>query len=256
MSTTRSTDFYSLVSPQLPEFYQIPGVPFIDQTTDYCGPATLTMAMRWAGQNVSVESVAAQVFTPGMSGSLPENLVGTSRRQGLMAVPVHSFSALLTEVAAGHPVIVFANLGFRWAPVWHYALILGYDLKKKEMIMHSGHEEFHRESMRRFEHTWMLADNWGLVVLPAGELAVSADELRHVSAAVGLELTQKTESAEKSYRGILKKWPTSLVALIGLANITYRKGHRHEAIALLRNALLYHPESKAAQHNLAVAEFQ
>ncbi len=238
-----------------PAEHLIQDVAFIDQSAGYCGPATLTMAMRWAGQDVSVEEIAKQVYIPGFKGSLQSDLIGASRRQGLMAVPIHNLTALLDEVAAGHPVIIFENLSLSWAPQWHYALILGYDLKKQEIIMHSGHEAFFRWDLRKFERSWMLGDYWGLVVLPAGELAVSANELTQVAAAQGIEQAQRNVEAEKSYKRILEKWPTSLVALIGLGNLAYQNGDHKEALYFFQRAVKTHPESTAARHNLSVAQF-
>lgn len=234
-------------------YHEIKNVSFIDQSVGYCGPATLTMAMRWAGQDVSVENIAAQAYNPGLKGTLQTDLISTSRRNGLMAVPIKDLYTLLKEVSAGHPVIVFENLSFNWAPNWHYALVLGYDLNKKEIIMHSGHDAYYHWDLEKFERSWMLGEYWGLVVLPAGKLSATGNELGHVTAAVGLEQAKKINEAEKSYRVILEKWPTSLVALIGLANITYKNGHKKEAISLLRRATKAHPESDAAKSNLEVA---
>ena len=149
---------------------------------------------------------------------------------------------------------IFENLGLSWAVQWHYALVLGYDLKKQEIIMHSGHDAFYHWDLRKFERSWMLGDYWGLVVLPAGQLSVTADELAHVTSAVGIEKANKSIEAEKSYRKILEKWPTSLVALVGLANLVYKNGQKNEAVKLLRRAAIAHPESEAVQHNLAIAE--
>lgn len=238
----------------IPTSYEIKNIPFIDQSVGYCGPATLTMAMNWAGQKISVDEVAAQVYTPGLKGSLQSDLVGASRRQGLIAVPIQDLSALLREVAAGHPVIIFENLSLSWAPNWHYALVLGYNLEKQEMIMHSGHDAYYRWDMRKFERSWMLGEYWGLVVLPAGELAATASELTHTRAAVGLEQAQKDVEAEKSYRKILEKWPTNLVSLVGLANLAYKKGNRQQAVDFLLQAQKTHPESEAVRHNLAFAQ--
>lgn len=256
VTPARQTEALLLTPGALPPFYEIRTVEFIDQTAGYCGPATLTMAMRWAGQSLSIEDVTPQVYTPGMKGSLQSDLISASRRHGLMAIPVHNLSALLTEVAAGHPVIIFENLSLSWAPQWHYALVLGYNLKKQEIIMHSGHDAFYHWDLKKFERSWMLGDYWGLVVLPAGELSVTADELANVTAAVGLEQAQKYEEADKSYRKILEKWPNNLVTLIGLANLAHKKGHRNKALSLLRRAIKYHPESTAAHHNLAIVESQ
>ncbi len=238
----------------LPFTSEITEVKFIDQSVGYCGPATLTMAMQWAGKNISVDEVAKQIYIPGFQGSLQSDLIGASRRQGLMAIQIKDLRSLLIELSAGHPVIIFENLSLSWAPNWHYALILGYDFNKQEMIMHSGHDAFYRWDMRKFERSWMLGEYWGLVVLPPGELAASAGELAHAKAAAGLEQINKDPEAEKSYRKILDKWPTSLVPLIGLANIAYKKADRKEAILLLQRALKAHPESEAVKHNLAVAK--
>ncbi len=251
---TRAVQTEALISgPQaIPGSYKIEKVPFINQTAGHCGPATLTMAMRFAGQDVSFEEISTLTYTPGLKGSLQQDLISASRRHGMMAIPIHNLSALLKEVSAGHPVIVFENLALSWAPQWHYALVFGYDLQKQEVIMHSGPNAIFHWDMKKFERSWMLGDYWGLVVLPAGDLAVSADELTHLTAAVGLESANKIPEAEKSYRKILEKWPNSLVTLIGLANIAFNKGDRKEAQRLLQAAVKNHPESSAAKNNLAI----
>lgn len=244
-----------LASPgNLLSSHLIENVEFVDQSAGYCGPATLTMALRWAGKAVTVAEIAPQVFTPGFNGSLQTDLISASRRQSMMAVKINSLAQLLSEVAAGHPVIIFENLALSWAPQWHYALVLGYDLAKQEIILHSGHDPYYHWDLSKFERSWMLGEYWGLVILPPGELAMAAGELANVTAAVGLEQTQKIPEAEKSYRKVLEKWPTSLVGLIGLANILQKSGKKSEAVSLLKIAVKNHPDSKAAQHNLAVAK--
>ena len=45
---------------------------------------------------------------------------------------------LLQEVAAGHPVIVLQNLGLEWIPVWHYSVVIGYDLSRGQLVLRSG----------------------------------------------------------------------------------------------------------------------
>lgn len=250
----QSKNLLASSSREIPDFHEIKGVGFVDQSDRYCGPAVLAMALRWGGQDISIEESAALVYSPFSEGSFQSDMISASRRRGMMAVTIHNLSDLLTEVAADHPVIVFENLSFSWAPRWHYALIVGYDLSKQEIIMHSGHDAFFRWDIEKFERSWQLGEYWGLVVLPAGELAISASELAHVTAAVGLENVKKYDEAEISYLKILKKWPASLVAMIGLANVYYQKGNRAEAVHWLHEALRLYPESQIAQHNLFVAE--
>ncbi len=254
VSATKQADQILMNSGQLPRQAQIENIVFIDQSAGFCGPATLAMAMNWAGaSSISVDELAMQVFTPGMNGSLQTDLISASRRHGLMAVQIDSLQSLLSEVAAGHPVIVFENLSLSWAPQWHFALVVGYDLNKQQVIMHSGHDSSFHWDLRKFERSWKLGEYWGLVVLPSGQIAEYASELANVTSAVGLEQTLKLTEAAKSYKKILDKWPTNLVALIGLANHSFTEGRKQEAIELLNLAVKYHPDSVSAKHNLALA---
>ena len=238
----------------LPLQAEIPDVPFVNQSAGHCGPATLAMAMNWAGHGVTVDQLVPQVYTPGMKGSLQLDMISASRRNGMMAVQIQGLSSLLTEISAGHPVIVFENLALTWAPQYHYAVVYGYDLQKEVAIMHSGPEKAKPWDLRKFERSWMLGDYWGLVVLNPGELSAAGTELAHVTAAAGLEQAGKITEAEKSYRSILERWPTSLGALVGMGNISYSKKNFKASIEYLRSAAKFHPESKAVLNNLAVAE--
>ncbi len=240
--------------PDIAEQHTIASVPFIKQTDNYCGPATLAMAMQFVGTSASLEELGREIYTPKMKGTLQQDLIGAARRRGLMAVPIENLDSLLEEVSAGHPVIVLENLAFSWYPQWHYALVFGYDLPNEMLMMHSGSENSKKWAMDRMERSWMYSGYWGLVILPPGELAISANELTHVNAANGLEKVGQLEAAEKSYLSILKKWPESLPALIGLGNIFYNKKNFRESVRYLKLATQYHPTSKAAVHNLAVAQ--
>jgi tetratricopeptide (TPR) repeat protein len=240
--------------PELPDTHEIHNVTFVQQNAAFCGPATLSMAMAWAGETASPEQLANEVYTSSMRGSFQEDLISSARRHGLVAVPISSLDQLLKEVAADHPVIVLENLSIRMFPRWHYALVLGYDLKKQDVIMHTGKEAYYRWDMRKFERSWMLGDYWGLVVLPAGTLAVSGSEKDHLEATAGLEQAERYLEAEKTYRKILEKWPDSLVSLIALGNMAYSQGKNAEAVSWLKRAVKTHPESEEAKYNLRIAE--
>jgi hypothetical protein len=250
----KQTEDFFKSSSHLPPTQLIDHVPFINQESGQCGPATLAMAMNWAGHPVTVEQILPQVYNPKMKGSLQTDMLSASRRNGLIAIPIEGLPSLLTEVAAGHPVIVFENLAFTWLPQWHYAVVIGYDLPSRKVIMHSGPEAFKNWDMEVFERSWMLGDYWGLLVLPPDQLSVTADELAHVRAASALEQAGQLEAAEISYKKILTKWPQSLSALIGIANMAFEKKDYVTAIQFLKSATRFHPESAYAWHNLAIAQ--
>jgi len=253
-SLPRQSDALIRDPGDLPSRALVKDVEFVEQKKDFCGPASLTMTLNWAGNSVAVDDVGNQTFTPGRSGTLQADLVSAARRNGAMAVPVEGMTALLTEIAAGHPVLVLQNLAFSWYPKWHYAVALGYELDKKKLVLHSGETAFKKIDLKRFEDSWASASYWGLVVLPPGKLSATGAELDHSAAAAGLEQAGKRREAENSYESILRKWPSSLGALIGLGNTRYAAGDYKNSVRFLKEATSRHKDSAAAWHNLAIAQ--
>lgn len=253
-SSTRQVDLYLSQTSHLSKTFEIPNVPFIDQKEGHCGPATLTMALQAVGQPACLAEITSQVFTPGMNGTFQSDLIGSARRQGMLAIPIENIENLFAEISAGHPVIVFENLALSWLPQWHYALVYGYDLMEEVVVMHSGPEKAKHWDLRKFERSWKLAGYWGLVVLPPHRLSATATELQHLSAAAALETLKLNGKAEIAYRTILSKWPTSLGALIGLGNSSFSQSDYKESERSLILAVQNHPQSAVAWHNLAIAQ--
>ena len=227
-------------------------VPFIEQQTAQCGPTTLAMVLDYYGQKSDLEILTSQILTQSKNGSLQTNMVGGARRQGMMAMTLSGFSDLLKEVDAGHPVIIFENLALSWWPQWHYAVVYGYDLDRQLVYLHSGKDQSISLSFARFEADWRLGNYWGLVVLPPQTLSASADELSHMNSAAVLESLAKPE-AEKAYSAILSRWPQSLGAHLGLANIYFSQTDYKKSVQILKRARAFHPDSQTLNHNYSVA---
>ena len=108
----------------LPPRVELSAVPFYPQEDYQCGPAALATTLVHAGVAVTPEELVSQVYLPARKGSLQAEMLAASRRHGLMAYQLAPrLEDLLREVADGKPVIVLQNLGFGFAPVWHYAEI-------------------------------------------------------------------------------------------------------------------------------------
>ncbi|MFQ5520194.1 MAG: PA2778 family cysteine peptidase, partial [Candidatus Methylomirabilia bacterium] len=193
-------------------------VPFHPQEAYYCGPASLAMALNWTGVSISPQALAPQVYTPGRQGTLQTEIVTAPRRLGRIAYPVSTLENLLSEVAAGHPVIVLQNLGLSWFPRWHFAVVIGYDLPRRELVLHSGLEPRKVMPIRLFERTWARGKNWGVVILPPEKLPKTAKERPFLLAVVGLEKAGRGEAAARAYTAALTRWPKSYGALMGLGN--------------------------------------
>ena len=228
--------------------------PFIEQAAGHCGPATLAMAIGATGSEYRIDEITSQVYSPQSRGSLQENMISAARRQGYMAVPISGMKALLKELEAGHVVIIFENLGISLIPQWHYALVTGYDLQTKNLVMHSGPHPNEFVDMKEFELSWKLTDYWALVVLPPGEVSASASEMTQLQAAAALEKIEKLDAAKRAYLGILANWPQSLIARIGLGNVYYNQGDYWSAVRFLQTASKLYPDSIEARKNLQVAQ--
>lgn len=238
--------------PNVASSHVIKTVPFIEQQTAQCGPTTLAMVLDYYGQKSDMEILTSQILTESKNGSLQSNMIGGARRQGMMAMTLSGFSDLLKEVDAGHPVIIFENLALSWWPQWHYAVVYGYDLDRQLVYLHSGKDQSISLSFARFEADWRLSNYWGLVVLPPQTLSASADELSHMNSAAVLESLAKPE-AEKAYSAILSRWPQSLGAHLGLANIYFSQANYKKSVQILKRARAFHPDSQTLNHNYSVA---
>lgn len=237
----------------LPRQAEVADVPFFQQERDHCGPASLAMVLAWSGVAVRPDDLVPQVYTPGREGTLRTDMLAAARRHGQLAVPVTTLSDLLAEVAAGHPVLVFQNLGLHWIPRWHFAVAVGYDLDARAIVLRSGTQARHTTSLRTFELTWARGERWAVVILPPSRLPATATEPAVLGAASGLERAGRHAEAAAAYATLLRRWPASYAGLIGLGNARYRLGNDAGAEDAFRRAIDVRPDEPAAWNNLAYA---
>lgn len=231
---------------------ELTGVPFFAQEAHQCGPAALATVINEAGIEISPQALVSQVYLPAREGSLQADMLAASRRYGLVAYPLApSLEDVLAEVAGGTPVLILQNLAFDWYPVWHYAVVVGYDLDRGEMILRSGLERCARISLSTFERTWARADYWAIVVVPPQRLPRTAQETPYVAAVAAVERIGQLLSARAGYKTTLRRWPDNLTARIGMGNTYYQQGDLQRASLAFREASTRHPDSADAFNNLA-----
>ncbi len=209
------------------------------------------MALVWSGLEVTPAELTEKVYTASLRGSLQPAMIAAARRLGRLSYRIRGPEALLREVAAGRPVIVLQNLGLSWAPVWHYAVVIGYDMAADKVILHTGASAQRSTPWPLFLNTWSRGEFWGLLVLRATDLPATAEERAYLEAALGLETAGRFSEAAQAYRTALARWPGNLAALMGLGNSTYAQGKLAAADAAFREAAAAHPQSGAAWNNLA-----
>jgi tetratricopeptide (TPR) repeat protein len=238
-------------SGNVPPYHELSTVPFFPQEEYQCGPASLAMVLAWSGLQIDANELAPQVYTPSLKGSLQPAMIAAARRHGHVAYPISGAEALLKEIAADHPVIVLQNLGLSWVPVWHYAVVIGYDLDKEVIILHSGITERKKTALNTFGNTWARSQHWGLVVLPPNRLPATAEENSYVKAVVGLERAQQWPAAVEGYKTALRRWPQNFSAHIGLSNSYYAQDDLKSAQKVLQKTTILFPEEGVAFNNLA-----
>ncbi len=235
----------------LPRQHQISNVPFIAQTENYCGPASLAMVANWAGVEITPEELAPKMFTPGKKGTLQIDYLSAVRRLGLIATTVSNLKDALTEVSHDHPIVVLQNLGSSANPLWHYAVLHGYDLEQEELILHSGKNQNLKMDLSSFERTWKDADYWGLIILPPQKIPETTPLSKILTAASALERAGRNQEANLTYQNILKKWPKSTGAFFGLGNTFFALRKYQQSAKAFENALRLDPKSPAILNNLA-----
>jgi len=236
----------------LPQRVELTQVPFHAQSDFLCGPASLAMVFNAAGVKADVDSVTPLVYLPGREGSLQAEMLGATRRSGLVAYTLApKLEDLLREVAAGTPVVVLLNLAFSFLPVWHYAVVVGYDLDTREVIVRSARKPRDTWSFGFLEYFWRESDYWGMVALPPGRVAATAREADFAAAVAALEQAGRVTEARAAYLGLLARWPDNLVGLIGLGNVEYALKDLAAAERAFRRASEAHQKSAVAFNNLA-----
>jgi hypothetical protein len=236
----------------VPRHVELTQVPFHAQSDFLCGPATLAMVFNAAGVKADVESVTPMVYLPGRQGSLQAEMLGATRRSGLVAYTLApKLEDVLREVAAGTPVVVLLNLAFRLIPVWHYAVIVGYDLDKREVIVRSAGRARDTWGFSFLEYFWQESGYWSMVALPPGRVPASAREAEFAAAVAALEQAGRPRDARESYRALVARWPDNLVGLVGLGNVEYTLKDMAAAERAFRRASEAHPQSAIAFNNLA-----
>ncbi|EWH10866.1 hypothetical protein DS2_06231 [Catenovulum agarivorans DS-2] len=194
-------------------------VPFFAQQDYFCGPTTLAEIFNYYGHSTTPEQVAPTVFLPKRQGSLQIEMTAATRKNGLLAYSVNgSLEQLVQLVHDNIPVIVLQNLSVEWQPLWHYAVVIGFDIPRKKIIMHSGTNQARAVDMAVFERTWRRADYWLLAPLTIEKNSQALEPLTYLTAAHDFSKVKQHSHAVNFLQQAIINWPDYWLSYFMLAN--------------------------------------
>ncbi len=194
-----------------------------------------------------------EVYVDGLRGSLQAELLGATRRHGLIPyVLAPEPEALFAELAAGRPVLVLQNLGLERVPVWHYAVVVGFDRDADRVILRSGTEQRRLERTARFLKSWRRADQWAFVAIEPGVLPATATAALYVRALAGAEPLLPSAGASDAFALALRDAGRTTSSCCSRPRVTsWRQATSRAAAAHYRRLLERAPQHAAARNNLA-----
>ncbi len=229
-------------------------VPFFPQMEYQCGPAALATLAKHKGIEVSPDQLINRVYIPDKQGSLQLEMVATARSMGLLGYKLEPrLENILTEIDHGNAVLVFQNLSLEIWPKWHYAVAVGYNLDKSQLVLRSGTTKRHITSFSTFENTWRRANYWAYVLARVGEIPATVSMIEHIRASHDLQEFKGIDYALPAFHSGIERWPEHSLMLVTLANAEYNAGNWQSAIDHYLTEVRLRPDNSTAWNNLSYA---
>ena len=233
-------------------YVNLKSTPFFPQSDYQCGPAALSTLLVSSGVQVTPNSLVAKVYIPKRKGSLQIEMIAATREYGRVPYLLNPvFSNIVDELHQGRPVLVFQNLGWRIKPVWHYAVVIGYDPDAEELLLRSGTTANKRLSVNKFMRSWQRAGSWAFVALKPGEFPVNVDFNRYFQALTDMSNNASMQFMLELYLITSKQFTDKPIVWFALANSYLELNKYSQAVDAYLHVLTLDSNHIATRNNLA-----
>lgn len=182
----------------LPDRVELTAVPFYQGDDDHGAPTALAALLRDRGMTVTPGLVEPYLKLPASPPGLDRSVEEAARQYGLVVYPLQpDFQALLTQVAAGNPVLLRYRDGALWGTD-HYALLIGYDRFRSHVLLRSGTQRRQLITFSDFVAYWRSAGNWAVLAQPPAHLPAEVDPARWAAAANRLGQAGQEVAAQRA----------------------------------------------------------
>lgn len=247
--------------PKLSEWNRYPShvehdVPWFPEDRFQCGPQSLASMLNYSGITSDPASLKDDVYVPGKQGSFAPEIRAAARTRARLPYKIDaSLDGLMHVISDGYPVLILQNVGLGFAPVWHFAVVIGFDRAKDVFILRTGPHYRYEMSSTKFERRWRLADYWAITLLGPDDFPGWVERQQFEAQLASME-NQWQSHMEAIYQRMLTRWPESTMALLGLGNIAYGNGDVGSAGSYYDRALSLDNDHIAVLDNLAQVRFE
>lgn len=149
---------------RLPERVELSGT-FYRGEAYQSGPQVLASLLSQQGIVITPGLLEKPLRLPGAEDKLQQNLQNLAREYGMVVYPLDSnLPALLTQVAAGYPVMVRFSEGSAFWAEPRYAILSGYDRLKQKVLLRAGMNRRELMSFSSFESALEKSGGWAVLI--------------------------------------------------------------------------------------------
>lgn len=182
---------------RLPERVELSGT-FYRGEAYQSGPQVLASLLSQQGIVITPGLLEKPLHLPGAEDKLQQNLQDLAREYGMVVYPLDSnLPALLTQVAAGYPVMVRFSEGSAFWAEPRYAILSGYDHLKQKVLLRAGMNRRELMSFSSFEAALEKSGGWAVLIQKPTQVPAAVDQQRWLKAADALaQAGQEREAAQ------------------------------------------------------------
>ena len=187
---------------RLPERVELGG-RFYKGVANQSGPQVLASMLSQQGVVITPGLLDKPLHLPGAEAQLQQNMQNLAREYGMMVYPLDSnLPALLTQVAAGYPVMVrFTEGSALWAEP-RYAILAGYNRQKQTVLLRAGMSQRTMMSFSSFESSFNDAGGWAVLIQAPTQVPASVDRQRWLKAASELAQAGQEQAAARAKKAL------------------------------------------------------
>lgn len=187
---------------RLPERVELSGT-FYRGEANQSGPQVLASLLSQQGIVITPGLLEKPLHLPGAEDKLQENIQNLAREYGMVVYPLDkNLPALLTQVAAGYPVMVRFTEGSAFWAEPRYAILSGYDRNKQNVLLRAGMNRRELMSFSAFESAFEKSGGWAILIQKPSQIPAAVDGPRWLKAADELSRAGQAPEAAQARKAL------------------------------------------------------